>query len=426
MDFPGTARIKATGHRQASSLERGRKYRVAYLVTHPIQYQAPLLRLISAQRDIDLTVFFQSDISLGAYDDEGFGRTVKWDVPLVDGYRHEFLPGLWRRGPVTAQRPVNWGFAHRLTRARFDALWVHGYARWVNWSAMLCARARGLAVLVRDEATLFSAQRSLARQQAKRAFFSLLSNVADAFLAIGSANRDYYLAQGVPSQRIFSMPYCVDNKFFATRAREAASHSPRLRSEHGIPADAAIILYASKFEPRKRPRDLLLAYEKLIGRLAGVKPHLLFLGDGELRASLEAEARSKGLESVKFLGFRNQGELPQYYALCDVFVLPSTNEPWGLVVNEVMATGKPVIVSHGVGCAPDLVHDGENGFVFPTGDVDALSEALARVVANGAEAARMGNESRKLIEKWSFAEDIEGLRLALRDVLGWQADLSDE
>ena len=426
MDFQDAVRIETAAHRQATSFERRRKYRVAYLVTHPIQYQAPLIRLISAQSDIDLTVFFQSDMSLGAYDDQGFGREVKWDVPLVDGYRHEFLPGLWRHGPVTAQRPINWGFAHRLTKARFDALWVHGYARWVNWAAMLCARASGLAVLVRDEATLFSAQRSLVRQQAKRVFFSLLSNIVDGFLAIGSANRDYYLAQGVPSQRIFSMPYCVDNEFFATRAREPAADSRQLRGAHGIPAGGAVILYASKFEPRKRPKDLLLAYEKLIGRLTGgVKPHLLFLGDGELRASLEAEARSKRLDSVKFLGFRNQSELPQYYALCDVFVLPSTNEPWGLVVNEVMATGKPVIVSDSVGCAPDLVHGGRNGFVFPTGDVDALTEALARVVGDGAEAARMGKESRELIERWSFAEDIAGLRLALRTVLGWEADLPD-
>src|SRR5215469_4732049 len=182
-----------------------RKYRVAYLVTHPIQYQAPLLRLISAQSDIDLTVFFQSDMSLRAYDDRGFGRTVKWDVPLIAGYRHEFLPGIWRHDAVSAQRPINWGFGSRLTRARFDALWVHGYARWINWTAMLCAKARGLAVLVRDEATLFSAERSSVRRHAKRAFFSVLSNVADAFLAIGRANRDYYLAHGVSAQRIYSM-----------------------------------------------------------------------------------------------------------------------------------------------------------------------------------------------------------------------------
>jgi glycosyltransferase involved in cell wall biosynthesis len=396
-----------------------KKYRVAYLVTHPIQYQAPLLRLISAQSDIDLTVFFQSDMSLKAYTDTGFGHSVKWDVPLVDGYRHEFLPGIGRHGIVTAQRPFNWGFASRLTRARFDALWVHGYARWVNWIAILCAKARGLAVLVRDEATLFSTERSPTRQKAKRAFFSVLSKVGDGFLAIGSANRDYYLAHGVPGQRIFGMPYCVDNEFFAGRAREAGGLVDQLRRDLRIDAGRPVILYASKFEPRKRPGDLLLAYEKVIARSdVSVKPELVFLGDGELRPSLEAKARKKGLSTVKFLGFRNQSELPKFYALCDVFVLPSMDEPWGLVVNEVMATGKPVIVSDQVGCARDLVHSGRNGFVFSVGDVDALATSLMRVLNNRDEAARMGQASRDIMAKWSFAEDVEGLRLALQSVLG--------
>ena len=396
-----------------------RKYRIAYLVTHPIQYQAPLLRLISAQSDIDLTVFFQSDMSLTAYADTGFGQSVKWDVPLVDGYRHEFLPGIWRHGVVTAQRPINWGLASRLTRARFDALWVHGYARWVNWIAILCAKARGLAVLVRDEATLFSTERSLMRQQAKRAFFSALSRVGDGFLAIGSANRDYYLAHGVPRQRIFDMPYCVDNEFFAGRAREAGGLVGQLRSDLGIEAAQPVIHYASKFEPRKRPGDLLLAYDKVIAQSdSSLRPQLVFLGDGELRPSLEAEARRKGLSAVRFPGFRNQSELPKFYALCDVFVLPSTGEPWGLVVNEVMATGKPVVVSDQVGCARDLVHNGTNGFIFPAGDVDALATSLMRVLSNRDEAARMGQASRDIMAKWSFAEDIEGLRLALHSVLG--------
>ena len=396
-----------------------KKYRIAYLVTHPIQYQAPLLRLIAAQSDIDLTVFFQSDMSLKAYADRGFGQSVKWDVPLVDGYKHEFLPGIWRRGAVTAQRPINWGFTSRLTRARFDALWVHGYARWVNWMAILCAKARGLAVLVRDEATLFSTERSFMRRQAKRVFFPVLSSVGDGFLAIGSANRDYYLAHGVPIQRIFNMPYCVDNEFFATRAEEAEGLVSQLRSDLRIETGQPVILYASKFEPRKRPGDLLLAYEQVIARSdAGSMPQLVFVGDGELRSSLEAEVRQKGLSAVKFLGFRNQSELPKFYALCDVFVLPSTDEPWGLVVNEVMATGKPVVVSNQVGCARDLVHSGKNGFIFPAGNVDALATSLMRVLGNRDEAARMGRASREIMVNWSFAEDIEGLRLALHSVLG--------
>lgn len=396
-----------------------KKYRVAYLVSHPIQYQAPMLRLISAQPDMDLTVYFQSDMSVGGYADRGFGQRVKWDIPLIDGYQHEILPGIWRDGPVTAQRPINWGFASRLHRSRFDALWVHGYARWVNWTAMVCAKAQGLAVLVRDEATLFSAERSLIRRLEKRAFFAALSKLASAFLAIGSANRDYYLAHGIPPERIFLMPYCVDNAFFADRAREAQASRAQLRRDLQLDADRPVILYAAKFEPRKRPRDLLLAYERLVRASdPAVQPSLLFVGDGELGNSLKAEARNKGLHAVKFLGFRNQSELPAFYALCDVFVLPSMSEPWGLAVNEVMATGRPVVVSDQVGCARDLVTNGLNGFIFPAGDVDALAEALTRVLADRDRAARMGMASTQIMAKWSFNDDVAGLRSALRETLG--------
>jgi len=396
-----------------------RIYRIAYLVTHPIQYQAPLLRLIAAQPDIDLAVFFQSDMSLGAYEDEGFGHGVKWDVPLVEGYQHEFLPGLWRRGPISSQRPVSWGLSSRLRRSRFDVLWVHGYARWVNWAAIVCAKTRGLKVLVRDEATGFSASRSFALRGAKHVFFKLLSAGVDAFLAVGSANRDYYLAHSIAEDRIFRMPYCVDNDFFADRARSAAATREQLRLGLQLEAGRPVILYASKFEPRKRPRDLLNAYERLAHR-TGVeaRPYLLFVGDGALRAQVQAEAGAKGLEDVRFLGFRNQTELPALYDLCDVFVLPSTEEPWGLVVNEVMAVGKPVIVSDAVGCARDLVCNDINGLVFPVGKIEALAEALAKIVFRPDRAVQMGRESRKMIGRWSFNEDLAGLRGALRAVIG--------
>jgi len=398
------------------------KWRVAYLVSHPIQYQAPMLRQIAAQPDIDLTVLFQSDLSLGPYADRGFGHTLRWDVPLLEGYRYEFLPGLWRHGPVTAQRPVSWGFARRLRRRNFDALWVHGYARCVNWAAMLCAKASGLKVLLRDEATAFSAERSRFRRQAKRLFFRSLSGIVDGFLAIGSANRSYYLAHGIAAERIFSMPYCVDNEFFAERARAAAPSREERRRALDLDPGRPVVLYASKFEARKRPDELLRAYEHLVPQSrAEARPYLLFVGDGALRAGLEAEARAKGLSDVRFLGFRNQTELPALYDLCDAFVLPSTSEPWGLVVNEVMAVGRPIVVSDRVGCARDLVRTGINGFVYPAGDARALADALGEILRDRDRAARMGLQSRSILAGWSFAEDIAGLRAALAATLGPEA-----
>jgi glycosyltransferase involved in cell wall biosynthesis len=391
-----------------------RKYRVAYLVTHPIQYQAPLLRLIAAQPDIDLTVFFQSDLSLKAYRDEGFGRSIRWDVDLLEGYRSEFLPAIGRRDTIEGGRPFNYGISSRLRRGRFDVLWVHGTALWFNWVAMLAARMASIPVLMRDEATLISANRSAAKIWLKRQlFFHALGRVCAGFLAIGTLNRRYYLENGITAERIFPVPYCVDNGYFADRAAAAAPQREAFRAKLELEPGRPVILYASKLQRRKRAGDLLAAFAALREMNPARKPYLLFVGDGEQRRELEERARPLAGD-VRFLGFMNQSELPAIFDLCDVFVLPSDQEPWGLVVNEAMNAGRAVIVSNQVGCGSDLVRDGVNGFVYPVGDAAALAKALASVLRDPAMTQAMGRASAEIIGGWDFQRDLDGLRAAIR------------
>ena len=170
--------------------------RLAYLVTHPIQYQAPLLRRIAAHPAIDLTVFFCSDHSVRSFHDPGFGQEIKWDVPLLDGYAHDFLPAFGDRTRVTFWRPFSYGLFSRLRRGRFDALWVHGYARWPHMWAIACAKALGMKVFVRDEATLISTRRGKIKQIAKNVFFLGLRQLCDGVLAIGTLNGKYYAHHG--------------------------------------------------------------------------------------------------------------------------------------------------------------------------------------------------------------------------------------
>jgi len=145
-------------------------------------------------------------------------------------------------------------------------------------------------------------------------------------------------------------------------------------------------------------------------------PYLVIVGDGEERAALEKQAAESGLEGVRFCGFRNQSELPRFFDLAAVFVLPSRHEPWGLIVNEVMNAGRAVIVSDDVGCQPDLVEDGVEGCVFPAGDVAALTDALRRVLATPETAVVMGERALAKIETWDFEEDVRGLRRAIAQV----------
>ena len=382
--------------------------RLAYLVSHPIQYQAPLLREIARQPGLDLTVLFLSDVSTRAYRDPGFGEDVRWDVPLLDGYRHEFLPTLGR---------FPYGISRALKRGRFDALWVHGYNHYANVWAIRAAKRLGIKVYLRGESTKISAPRGPLKNFLKSLYLRPLFSLCDGFLYIGNRNREYYESYGVAKEKLFPVPYAVDNAFFQERAAAAAKDREVFRASLGLEPGRPVILFAGKLMERKHPHDLLEAYLRLSpdGK-SEPRPYLLFVGNGDQRLKLEAKAASTGWNSIHFLGFKNQTQLPAFYDLCDVFVLPSTHEPWGLAVNEAMNSGKAVIVSDQVGCAPDLVEDGENGYVFPAGNIALLADRLLSVTADPSLARRMGDNGRYLIEKASFQEDIAGLRRALEAV----------
>ena len=390
-----------------------RPLRLAYLVSHPIHYQAPLLRMIAAQPDIDLTVLFQSDYLLRPAIDDGYGVTVEWGTDLIGGFKSEFLPRIGSDNRLSFFRPWTYGLCRRLVTGRFNALWVHGYARFDNLLAMMVGRLLGIRVLVRDEVTLDSKPRGPIRRGLKRLLFRLLRGMCDGFTVIGTRNAAYYRENGIPDHRMFLLPYAVDNGSFQARAAAAGRQSPDLRRELGLDMDVPVILCVARLLALKRPDTLLKAYAKIAGEVEADQPYLVFVGNGPMRKILEAEAARLGLKRVRFAGFEGQTRVPAYYAMATVFVLPSEWEPWGLVVNEAMSCGVPVIVSDRVGCAADLVRDGETGLVVPTGDADALAAALRRLLTDPAAAAAMGKAGQALVNDWDYAADLRGLRRAL-------------
>jgi len=404
-----------------------RQVRLAYLVSHPIQYQAPLLRRIALEPDIELTVLFGSNFSVRGYKDRGFGVEVAWDTPLLDGYRSEFLKPLRDTGEVSPTTPISRGVYRRLQQPdgspAFDALWVHGYASINAMQAIVAANALGIPVLLRAESWLADRVRSPWKLALKSSFFKLLGKGIAAVLPIGTQNAAYwthYFGTSVPQ---FLMPYAVNNDYFARLADDAAPLEQELRTELGLSAERPVILFASKLQQRKHADHLLEAYSSFIpDRPLPDRPYLVIVGDGEQRAQLESQAKQAGLEDVRFAGFRNQSELPRFFQLADVFVLPSRHEPWGLIVNEAMASSCPVIVSTDVGCHADLITNGVEGCVYPVGDIPALTQALREVFSSLDSPARMGAHARKRISTWTYEQDIRGLREALNAITGIGAD----
>jgi len=374
--------------------------RLLYLVSHPIQYQAPMLRLIGAEADIDLFVLFEDMRTAEAYDDPGFGQTVEWDVPLTDGYAHGFAK-------------FKEDIAIELEKA--DVLWVHGWASPLKKRALKLASEKGVPVLMRGENNQVSMpDGSGLNGMLKRWYLNRIFRHCTGFLCIGSDNRRYYQEHGIDEAKLFSMPYAVDNQFFRGRVAAAKPNRDAFRAELGLESDRPVILFAGKLQSRKHPLTLLAAFRELDMESAR-HPYLLYVGDGEQRTILETQSRDMG-DRVRVLGFRNQTELPALYDLADVFVLASDREPWGLAVNEAMNGEAAVIVSDQCGCAADLIDD-TCGRIIPADDAPALRHALADVLSDPTALTTMGENAARRISTWGLAEGVGGLKQALAQIL---------
>jgi glycosyltransferase involved in cell wall biosynthesis len=392
-----------------------RPFRLAVVNSHPIQYFAPLFRYINADPRFEVTVLYLSDHSLRGAQDVGFGQTVTWDIDLLSGYRSVFVGEAAKRrtpaGFFSLIAPQVW---NEVRSGGYDALLVHGHAYAANLIAVAAAKSKGLPVFSRGETHL-----GLVREGAKRwirkpvmgAFYALF----DRFLAIGSANRAFYAAMGVPARKIFLTPYSVDNSRFVNQSTLTPAERSQWRARFGIPEDGPAILYAAKFTRRKHPDDLLSAAAK-VRKEFGAPFYVVMCGAGEMEAELKAYCVSHGLNNVIFTGFVNQGDLPKLYGACDVFVLPSENEPWGLAVNEAMCAGLPIVIAREVGCVADLVTDGVNGFTPQAKDVHGLASALKQLIEDDALRRRQGAASRDRISHWSYRQYLEGLAAAVTDL----------
>jgi glycosyltransferase involved in cell wall biosynthesis len=345
--------------------------RIGFLVSHPIQYYAPIFRELA--RRCDLRVFFAHRQTADQQARAGFGVAFDWDVDLLSGYDSRFLTNVARQPSTDRFAGCDTpGIAGEIARGKFDAFVVPGWALRSYWQAVRACRRLAVPVLVRGDSQLIS-QRNSAIRVAKALAFSHLLRRFDGFLYVGQRNREYLLHYGAPAERLFFSPHCVDNDAFAAASSGVRRAEGRRR-----------VLFVGELIGRKHPADLLHA----VARLRDKAVQIAFAGAGELEAELGKIAAASTVHA-DFLGFVNQSELPAIYASADLLVLPSDGrETWGLVVNEAMACGIPAIVSDAVGCGPDLIESGLTGATFPLGDVDALASAIETVLSFDPERTR--------------------------------------
>ena len=397
------------------------RHRVLLVCTHPVQYFAPILRRMALHPKLDIQVAYCSLQGAQPDTDPEFGISFAWDVPLLEGYPWIQVPNRsWHAGVGRFWGQFNPGLWGLVRDGGHDAvILLTGYRYASFWVALAAAKLHGKAVLLATDASELRARdRRGWKSVAKRWFWPALFRLADIVIVPSTRGVELMRSLGLPHDRVVLTPYVVDNDWWSERA--AIVERATVRRAWGVPEDAPVVLFCAKLQSWKRPLDLLRAFAVSNVREA----HLVFAGEGPLRQGLQAEARSLGLnDRVRFIGFANQTQLPGIYRASDLMVLPSEYEPFGVVVNEAMLCGCPVVVSDRVGAGYDLITSGQNGFVFPFGDVQSLAAILRETLMAPDRLRILGDSARRRMQSWAPSDNINAVARAVAMARELKGDL---
>jgi len=361
-------------------------------------YRIPIFNALSARSDVDPHIIFlsENDPSLRQW------RVYKEEIK----FSHEVLPG-WRRRVGKYNLLVNRGVTAALVRANPEAVVCGGYSYLASWQAAAWARRHDVPLLLWSESTA----RDLRRRYTAVEFMKVqFSRRCQAFVAAGKSSRDYLLALGAPDRCIFIAPDAVDVTFYSKGAEWARAHADEIRARHRLPS--RYFLCAGRLVKEKGVFDLLSAYAKLDESIR-TRIGLVFAGGGTAGCELTQRAADIRPGIVKFCGFVQREEILELYALADALVFPTHSDPWGLVVNEAMSCGLPIIASEVAGCVSDLVENNWNGFVVPSRSVEDLARAMQTMANQPELAEKMGFHSIQRIRSHTPELWAQGLVEAL-------------
>lgn len=374
--------------------------KLVVVISHPIQYYSPLFTSLAKQ--CNLMVYYTLDNhSKDEILDEGFGKKIKWDLPLLENYNYSFIENVAARPGHHFNGIKNPELIKKIGQFKPHAILIYGWAYHSHLKVMRHFKGK-IPVWFRGDSTLIDTY-PVWRKVIRTVLLKWVYQYIDTAFYVGSQNKAYFKAFGLNESQLVFAPHAIDNERFGeNRVYEALA----LRRKLEIAEDEILILFAGKFEEKKDPLILLNAFIKLN------KPgsHLLFVGNGHLEKMLKSSA-SDSLQkgAVHFIDFQNQSQMPVVYQACDLFCLPSKGpcETWGLAVNEAMAAGKAILISDKVGCSTDLVFKNKNGFIFTSESIKELIFWLKKFIENPPLVEKFGKSSKKIIENWSFENATE-------------------
>lgn len=390
--------------------------RVAIVVSHPIQHFVPFYRALAQETQIRIKVLFGSKIGVEKYTDKDMGVEIAWDMDLLGGYEHEFLPG--------ADLVKNTGFwslnnphvAERLDECLPDVVMVYGYAQLTNIRVVRWCRRNNVPVLMQSDSELLG-KRTWYIRAIKQLLLRPLFKRISGFLTIGDKNEAYCANYGVSRQKVFRAPLTIDEDEFGKVRKCRLEHRKRYRARLQIPEDAFVALFVGKLIQRKRPVDIVVALRNAASKATNQPLWALFAGDGELRKKLEEKTCADAINHL-LLGFVNVRELPEVYAAADVLIHPSHKDAHPLSTCEACYMGLPLIVSDKVGSVgpTDTARPDVNALVYPCGDTVALAEAFLTLVKDSERCKNMGDASLRIAQELGMTESVNGFLRAVRAV----------
>jgi glycosyltransferase involved in cell wall biosynthesis len=381
-----------------------RRLRVLVIASHVVQYTASVFRRAAVHPSLDFHVAYCSLRGAEAGHDAEFGSVIQWDVPLLDGY--DWIEVINKgSGSESFWGLFNPGLWNLIRKGGFHAvICFTGYIKASFWIAYFASRTSDTRFLFGTDATKLGGLRSGQRWKVpvKKYLWPRLFGLADQILVPSSGGRDLMLTLGFLSERITLTPYSVDNDWWMKQSLAVEPDGARARWE--IKPDDFVVLFCAKLQTWKRPFDLLRAFAH--ANLKGAQ--LIFAGDGPLRTELESEAIALGIDSqVRFVGFVNQSQLPSLYTAADIMVLPSEYEAFGVVVNEAMCCGCPVISSDSVGASRDLIATITPEFIYSCGDTTALANILQKIFENRGQLKAIRSAVRTHMLSWSPEQNVD-------------------
>lgn len=382
------------------------KFKLGILSTHPIQYHAPWFRGLAAHPDLKIHVYYCHKATPQEQARAGFGVEFDWDLPLLTGYPHSFLPNIAHPAGHGRFAGFDTPEIGTIIRERYyDAILVNGWHYKSAWQAIWAGWQSDVRVFVRGDSHLRS-PRSCPVRLTKLLTYRRFVPRFDACLAVGEWSREYFEYYGARPDHVFLVPNVIDSDHMASESQRLRANQSVLRRQWGLREDSIVFLFVGKFTETKCPLDFVRALydaSKNEGSVEG-----LMVGDGPLRKACEDFVRSHHAP-VSFAGFLNQSQIVQAYASCDILVLPSDGETWGMVVNEAMACSRPCLVSDRVGCGPDLVLPEKTGVVFPHRNVPALAASMVKLARSPSQIIAMGENAHNRLLSYSVGTAVEGV-----------------